>query len=99
MSASWSIARPNAQGAAAVERLRARKRRPTKPFAIYHEHPDLAEVLQTEFTAITVGFVEHGQIHQYLAPQPPPACGGHRIARGECIQFHARGGACEVRPA
>jgi len=24
---------------------------------IYHEHPDLAEVLQTEFTAITVGFV------------------------------------------
>ena len=34
---------------------------------IYHEHPDLAEVLQTEFSAITVGFVEHGHIHQYLA--------------------------------
>jgi hypothetical protein len=39
---------------------------------IYHEHPDLAEVLQTEFSAITVGFVEDGRIHQYLPPQPPP---------------------------
>ncbi len=39
---------------------------------IYHEHPDLAEVLQTEFSAITVGFIEDGQIHQYLPPHPPP---------------------------
>ena len=39
---------------------------------IYHEHPDLAEVLQTEFTAITVGFVEAGRVRQYLPPQPPP---------------------------
>src|SRR5215207_8614869 len=39
---------------------------------IYHEHPDLAEVLQTEFSAITVGFIEGRQIHQYLPPQPPP---------------------------
>jgi hypothetical protein len=39
---------------------------------IYHEHPDLAEVLQTEFSAITVGFVEGGRVHQYLPPQPPP---------------------------
>lgn len=39
---------------------------------IYHEHPDLAEVLQTEFSAITVGFVEHNRIYQYLPPQPPP---------------------------
>jgi len=39
---------------------------------IYHEHPDLAEVLQTEFSAITVGFVEDGRIRQYLPPQPPP---------------------------
>src|SRR5690606_3204301 len=30
---------------------------------IYHEHPDLAEVLQTEFSAITVGFVEHNRIY------------------------------------
>lgn len=39
---------------------------------IYDEHPDLAEVLQTEFSAITVGFFEHGQTLQYLPPQPPP---------------------------
>jgi hypothetical protein len=39
---------------------------------IYHEHPDLAEVLQTEFSAITVGFVEGQHVHQYLPPQPPP---------------------------
>ncbi len=39
---------------------------------IYHEHPDLAEVLQTEFSAITVGFVANGQVYQYLPPHPPP---------------------------
>jgi hypothetical protein len=39
---------------------------------IYQEHPDLAEVLQTEFSAITVGFVRGGRTFQYLPPQPPP---------------------------
>lgn len=39
---------------------------------IYHEHPDLAEVLQTEFSAITVGFGEYDHIYHYLPPQPPP---------------------------
>jgi hypothetical protein len=39
---------------------------------IYNEHPDLAEVLQTEFSALTVGFVAHGQIYQYLPSHPPP---------------------------
>ncbi|HEU5014763.1 MAG TPA: HAS-barrel domain-containing protein [Roseiflexaceae bacterium] len=39
---------------------------------IYHEHPDLAEVLQTEFSAITVGYVEAQRIYHYLPPQPPP---------------------------
>lgn len=39
---------------------------------IYHEHPDLAEVLQTEFSALTVGFVAHGRIYQYLPSHPPP---------------------------
>src|SRR5690606_35071265 len=33
---------------------------------------DLAEVLQTEFSAITVGYSEYGRIYQYLPPQPPP---------------------------
>jgi len=54
---------------------------------IYHEHPDLAEVLQTEFSAITVGFVDAGQVHQYLPPQPPPVhysvyeCGDAELAQ------------------
>jgi hypothetical protein len=54
---------------------------------IYHEHPDLAEVLQTEFSAITVGFVVSGQVHQYLPPQPPPVhysvyeCADDELAR------------------
>lgn len=39
---------------------------------IYAEHPDLAEVLQTEFSAITVGFTDNGRVYQYLPPQPPP---------------------------
>ncbi|WP_129671369.1 HAS-barrel domain-containing protein [Candidatus Chloroploca sp. Khr17] len=39
---------------------------------IYAEHPDLAEVLQTEFSALTVGYVADGQICHYLPPQPPP---------------------------
>jgi HAS barrel domain-containing protein len=54
---------------------------------IYHEHPDLAEVLQTEFSAITVGFAKNRQIHQYLPPQPPPVhysvyeCADDELAR------------------
>ncbi len=39
---------------------------------IYDEHPDLAEVLQTEFSAITVGFAEAGRVYQFLPPEPPP---------------------------
>jgi hypothetical protein len=54
---------------------------------IYQEHPDLAEVLQTEFSAITVGFVQREQIYQYLPPQPPPVhysvyeCADDELAR------------------
>jgi hypothetical protein len=54
---------------------------------IYHEHPDLAEVLQTEFSALTVGFVRAGQIYQYLPSQPPPVhysvyeCVGEELVR------------------
>ena len=39
---------------------------------IYFENPDLAEVLQTEFSVLTVGFSEAEQIYHYLPPQPPP---------------------------
>ncbi len=54
---------------------------------IYQEHPDLAEVLQTEFSAITVGFVEAGRVRQNLPPQPPPVhysvyeCAGDELTR------------------
>ena len=59
------------QGGRALVRGRTYSGRDLYDAEIYHEHPDLAEVLQTEFTAITVGFIAHGQIYQYLAPQPP----------------------------
>ncbi|WP_322490474.1 HAS-barrel domain-containing protein [Chloroflexus sp.] len=39
---------------------------------IYRAHPDLSEVLQTEFAALTVGYVVHGRLLQRLPPQPPP---------------------------
>lgn len=39
---------------------------------IYREHPDLAEVLQTTFAAVTVGFAHNGQTSHYLPPHPPP---------------------------
>ena len=54
---------------------------------IYREHPDLAEVLQTEFSALTVGFVEGARVYQYLPSQPPPVhysvyeCTGDELVR------------------
>ncbi len=59
-------------GGRAVVRGRTYSGRDLYDAEIYHEHPDLAEVLQTEFSAITVGFVEDGRIYQYLPPHPPP---------------------------
>jgi hypothetical protein len=59
-------------GGRAVVRGRTYTGRDLYDHEIYQEHPDLAEVLQTEFSAITVGFGEYGRIYQYLPPQPPP---------------------------
>lgn len=59
-------------GGRAVVRGRTYTGRELYDAEIYHEHPDLAEVLQTEFSAITVGFIAQGQIQQYLPPHPPP---------------------------
>ncbi len=59
-------------GGRAVVRGRTYTGRELYDAEIYHEHPDLAEVLQTEFSAITVGFVEADHIYQYLPPHPPP---------------------------
>lgn len=38
---------------------------------IYSEHPDLAAVLQTEWSALVVGYERDGRIVHYLPPQPP----------------------------
>ncbi|MEI8165872.1 MAG: HAS-barrel domain-containing protein [Chloroflexales bacterium] len=59
-------------GGRAVVRGRTYSGRELFDAEIYFENPDLAEVLQTEFSALTVGFAEGGQIYQYLPPQPPP---------------------------
>jgi hypothetical protein len=59
-------------GGRAVVRGRTYSGRELFDAEIYFEHPDLAEVLQTEFSAMTVGFVEQERIYQYLPPQPPP---------------------------
>jgi len=40
--------------------------------AIYREHPQLEQVLRTEFTVVLVGWAINGAIRQYLPPQPPP---------------------------
>lgn len=59
-------------GGRAVVRGRTYSGRELYDEEIYFENPDLAEVLQTEFSALTVGFAEGGRIFQYLPPQPPP---------------------------
>lgn len=59
-------------GGRAVMRGRTYSGRELHNEAIYQAHPDLAEVLQTEFAALTVGFCVDGSIHQYLPPHPPP---------------------------
>ncbi len=81
-------------GGRAVVRGRTYSGRELYDEEIYFENPDLAEVLQTEFAALTVGFVEGGRIYQYLPPQPPPVhysvyeCDGPELARfGESCDF------------
>lgn len=59
-------------GGRAVVRGRTYSGRELFDAEIYFENPDLAEVLQTEFSVLTVGFSEAEQIYHYLPPQPPP---------------------------
>ena len=70
-------------GGRALVRGRTYEGRELYDAEIYHEHPDLAEVLQTEFSAITVGFVEDGASYQYLPPHPPPVHYSVYECRGE----------------
>jgi hypothetical protein len=39
---------------------------------IYHEHPDLGEVLQTEFHLLSVGVIRNSRISAGIPPLPPP---------------------------
>ena len=77
-------------GGRAVVRGRTYSGRDLYDDEIYQEHPDLAEVLQTEFSAITVGYVEGDQIYQYLPPQPPPVhYSVYECDEGELARFSA----------
>lgn len=40
---------------------------------VYHENPQLMDVLRTEFTALLVGYeTPNGHLYRHLPPQPPP---------------------------
>lgn len=38
---------------------------------IFRRHPELPQLLRTEFRALVVGFRENGSLHYYLPPRPP----------------------------
>lgn len=58
---------------------------------IYAAHPDLAEVLQTEFAALTVGYCEADSIYQFLPAHPPPVhYSVYPCTAEEQIRFSAR---------
>jgi hypothetical protein len=77
-------------GGRAVVRGRTYSGRELFDEEIYFENPDLAEVLQTEFSALTVGFVEQGRIYQYLPPHPPPVhYSVYQCAPDELARFSA----------
>ncbi|EFO78932.1 hypothetical protein OSCT_3227 [Oscillochloris trichoides DG-6] len=59
-------------GGRAVMRGRTYSGRELYDAEIYQAHPDLSEVLQTEFAALTVGFRHGERCYQYLPPHPPP---------------------------
>ncbi|WP_333691691.1 HAS-barrel domain-containing protein [Chloroflexus sp.] len=59
-------------GGRAIVRGRAYSGRNLYDEQIYREHPDLGEVLQTEFAVLTVGYISDGRLLQRLPPQPPP---------------------------
>jgi hypothetical protein len=78
-------------GGRAVVRGRTYSGRDLYDAQIYHEHPDLIEVLQTEFSAITVGFAEGGHVWQYLPAQPPPVhYSVYQCDEAELIRFTAQ---------
>jgi len=78
-------------GGRAVVRGRTYSGRELYDAEIYAENPDLAEVLQTEFSALTVGFAEGEAIYQYLPPQPPPVhYSVYACDADELLRFAAR---------
>ena len=58
---------------------------------IYHRHPELPQLLRTEFTALIVGFQENGQMRRYLPPRPPRLHGFvHECTAAELLAFTDR---------
>jgi hypothetical protein len=77
-------------GGRAVVRGRTYTGRDLYDEEIYQAHPDLSEVLQTEFSALTVGYGEQGTIYYYLPPQPPPVhYSVYQCSLDELVRFSA----------
>lgn len=77
-------------GGRAIVRGRTYTGRELYDAQIYQEHPDLTEVLQTEFAAITVGFVAQHRLEHYLPSHPPPVhYSVYQCAEPELARFTA----------
>lgn len=58
---------------------------------IYRRHPELPQLLRTEFTVMIVGFRAEGQLYQYLPPRPPRLHGFvYECPPSEVIAFSER---------
>ncbi|MHB1132562.1 MAG: hypothetical protein ACYC4L_09270, partial [Chloroflexota bacterium] len=57
----------------------------------YRRHPELPQLLRTEFHALVVGFRENGQIRRFLPPRPPRLHGFvHECSPQELTEFTQR---------
>jgi len=56
---------------------------------VYHENPQLADILRTEFTALLVGYESaSGVLRRHLPPQPPPLhYAVYRASNTDVIRF------------
>jgi len=58
---------------------------------IYRRHPELPQLLRTEFRALVVGFREAGATRYYLPPRPPRLHGFvYECSADEVVAFTAR---------
>lgn len=58
---------------------------------IYRRHPELPQLLRTEFSALITGFLENGQLRRYLPPRPPHLHGFvHECTAAEVLAFTSK---------